>query len=234
MNRKRAAVSVGLLVVLALAAGGLVLSLKYQPTYYKRALASSAPPEVRRERAKVFVQTTLDLVDGIRNEESWSHEFSEDAVNAWLAEELPVKYSELLPREVAAPRVKFEKGLLLMAFQVRHGMWKGVVNGRIRPWVAGPNQLALEIQSARVGLIPVPVDEILGDFVAGLNRAGWRIEWKNSGQQDVLVVDLDDEISSESGPRPALETVELDAQRLRISGRRSSETAGAPRVADKP
>ena len=31
--------------------------------------------------------------------------------------------------------------------------------------MAGPNQLAIEIQSARIGLFPVPVEDILGDFV---------------------------------------------------------------------
>jgi len=233
MNRKRAAITVGLVLLLALLAGGLVVSLKYQPKFYQTALADSAPPEVRREQAKVFVQTTLQLVDGIRNDDRWSHEFSEDAVNGWLAEELPAKYAECLPPEVTAPRVKFEKGTLLLAFQIRHGVWKGVVSGKVRPWVTGPNQLALEIQSARIGLVPVPVDEILGDFIKDLNSAGWRMQWKNNGKQDVLVVSLDEDFSLDGRERPVLEAVDLGPKLLRISGRRASETADAPRLADK-
>jgi hypothetical protein len=232
MNRKHAAVTAGLVSLVAIFGGGLVLSLKHQPTFYQTALAESTRPEVRREQAKVFVQTTMQLVDGIRNEERWSHEFSEDAVNGWLAEELPLKYAEWLPPDVAAPRIKFEKGTLLVAFQARHGMWHGVVSGRVRSWVAGPNQLALEIQSARIGLIPVPIDELLGDFVKNMNNAGWRMQWKNSGKQDVLVVDLDADHSTD-GERPVLDAVDLEPKRLRISGRRFSEAAATPRVADK-
>jgi len=235
MNRKRWAIAGWLLSLLALIVAGLFLSLRYQPTFYRAALAARVSPEIRREHAKVFVQTTLQLVDEIRNEDLWSHEFSEEAVNGWLAEELPLKYSEWLPPEVAAPRVKFDPGTILLAFQVRHGMWKGVVSGKVRPWVAGPNQLALEFESARIGMIPVPVDELLGDFQKHVHNAGWRTQWRNSGKQDVLIVEFDDDFTPEnSGKRAVLEAVEVEPGLLRISGRRSSAAAATPRVAEKP
>src|SRR5262245_12775881 len=100
MSRKRGTVTVGLLALLALLAWGLVCSVKYQPDFYQTALAASAPSEIRREQADEFVRTTVRLIDEIRNDDSWSHEFSEEAVNGWLAEELPAKYGELLPPEV--------------------------------------------------------------------------------------------------------------------------------------
>jgi hypothetical protein len=218
-----------------LLAGGLILSLKYQPKFYQSALANSVPPEVRRKQAKTFVQTTIRLVDGIRNnDDRWEHEFTEDAVNCWLAEELPAKYSEWLPSEVSSPRVKFEKGALLLAFQIRHGMWKGVVSGKVRPWVTGPNQLALEIESARIGLVPVPVDELLGDFIRELKDGGWRLQWKNHDRHEVLVVTLDKDFSPERGEHPVLEAVDVGPKLLRISGHRASEDADAPRLAEKP
>jgi hypothetical protein len=234
MIQKRAGIAAGLVAILALLAAGLFLSLRYQPTFYQAALAKNVSPEVRREQAKVFVQTTLQLVDEIRNEDSWSHEFSEEVVNGWLAEELPAKYGEWLPAEVAAPRVRFENGKVLVAFQVRHGMWKGVVSGKVRPWVAGPNQLALAFESVRIGLVPLPVDELLGDFVKSMNAAGCRTQWRNSGKQDVLIVEFDDLTPGSSGERPVLEAVDVEPRLLRISGRRAPEHLEAPRVAEKP
>ena len=230
MNRKLATISMGVLCSLALVVGGLALSLKHQPAFYQSALAENIPSETRREQAKAFVQTTLRLVDDIRFDNQWSDEFSEDAVNAWLAEELPTQYRDWLPPDVAQPRVKFEDGVLLLAFQARRGVWQGVVSSRIRPWVcrgvSGANQLALEIQSARIGLIPVPVDEIVGDLIKNLNSSGWRLQWKNSGRQDVLVVDLESTEDSTGGSeRPVLESVSLLPKLLRISGRRSTEPA---------
>ena len=235
MNRKRATVTAGCLVLLALFVGGAVWSLTYEPTFYESALAESASLDVRREHADVFVRTTVRLIDEIRNDDSWSQEYSEETVNGWLAEELPAKYGDLLPPEVSAPRVKFEDGNLLLAFQIRHGMWTGVVSGKIHPWVAGPNQLALEIHSVRIGLIPIPVDEILDDFVKQMNSAGWQMRWKNSGKQDVLVVDFDGDPTLErSSERAVLEAVDLESKRLRVSGRRLTDTADHPRIADKP
>jgi len=234
MNRKRAGIAGGLGALLALLAAGLYLSLRYQPTFYQAALARTVSPEVRRQQAKVFVQTTSDLVDGIRYEDAWSHAFSEEVVNGWLAEELPAKYGEWLPPEVAAPRVRFEKNRLLVAFQVRHGMWTGVVSGKVRPWVAGPNQLALSFESVRFGLIPLPVDELLGDFVTSMNAAGCRTQWRNSGNQDVLIIEFDDLPPGSSGERPVLEAVDVEPKLLRISGRRSPATIEPPRFAETP
>lgn len=229
MNRKLATISGGVLCSLALVAGGLALSLRHQPAFYRSALAENIPGEIRREQAKAFVQTTLRLVDDIRYDERWSDEFSEEAVNGWLAEELPTKYRGWLPPDISQPRVKFEKGAVLLAFQARRGMWQGVVSTRIRPWVSGANQLAFEIQSARLGLIPVPVDEIVDGLVKNLSGSGWRTQWRNTGKQDVLVVDLDSaEESAGSREHPVLETVEVGPRLLRLTGRRSTETAVAP------
>jgi hypothetical protein len=229
MNRKRAVVSIGLLVAVVLLVAGIAASLKYRPTFYRVALAEQTSPEVRREQAKTFVQTTLQLVDAIRHDDRWSREFTEEAVNGWLAEELPAKYSEWLPPDVSTPRIKFDRGVLRIAFESRRGVLGAVISGQVRPWVTGPNQLALEIESARVGMVPVPADEILGDFVKNMNTAGWRMEWKSTGAKDVLVIDLDGaDLPLEGGERPVLESVDLGPRLLRISGRRSAEIARLP------
>lgn len=233
MNRRRAVL--GFLGAPILIVGGLGVSLKHQPAFYKAALADKTSVETRREQATRFEQTTLQLVNEIRFEDRWSHEITDDMINGWLAEELPVKFGDWLPPDVSAPRVKFEKGHVLLAFQAQRGLWRGVISSRIRAWVSGPNQLALEVESTRVGLVPVPVDEIVGDLVNNLIAAGWRLEWKTSGKRDVLVVNLDpDDIVSE-GERAVLESVELEPKLLRISGRRMSTSEAvsqAPADAD--
>jgi hypothetical protein len=228
MNRKRTGLV--LLGALILIGGALGLSLKHQPAFYKAALADKVPVETRREQATQFEQTTLQLVNEIRFEDHWSHEITDDMVNAWLAEELPRKFGDALPPDVAAPRVKFEQGHVLLAFQARRGMWHGVISSRIRAWVSGPNELALEMESTRIGLVPIPIDEILGDLVKKLTDAGWRLEWKNSGKRDVLVINLDSDDLSEEGPRAVLESVDIEPKRLRISGRRASAAAPLSRA----
>jgi hypothetical protein len=222
MNRKRACL--WLLSALILAGVGLALSLWHRPRFYTEALADNRPAEKRREEAQEFEQTALQLVNEVRFEEQWSHEVTDDMVNAWLTEVLPTKFSGSLPPGVSEPRVKFEEGHVLLAFQAQKGIWNGVVSSRIRAWAAGPNQLAFDLKSARAGIIPIPVDNILDDLVKKLDSIGWRAEWKRSNNRDVLVVNIDSENLSEEGPRAVLEAVEIAPGRLRISGRRAGVT----------
>ncbi|MFN0055192.1 MAG: hypothetical protein ACKV0T_23710 [Planctomycetales bacterium] len=225
MSRKSAVITVGLALAVTVTAATALWMLSYQPGFYRTALQNELPPEERRDRSKRFVQATLRLVDEIRNEEQWSEEFAEPGVNSWLADELPTKYAEWLPEGIAAPRVQFEQGALQIAFQAKRDYWSGVVSARVRAWVAGPNELALEIQSLKAGLIPIPLDDAIDSIVEEMNRQGWRLEWKQSSGKDVLVVWLDRLGSSGDEPRPVLEGIELLPGRLRVSGSRERPTA---------
>ena len=90
--------------------------------------------------------------------------------------------------------------------------------------MAGPNELAIEIQSLSAGLIPIPLDEVIGGFVESMNASGWRMQWKQSASGDVLVVSLDDSMSVEdSTDRPILEAVELTPGSLHVAGRRQAK-----------
>ena len=119
----------------------------------------------RTRQADQFVRATLRLRNGIHNnEETWSEEFDEQAINGWFAEELPTRYAGLLPEGISDPRLRIEQDGAWIAFRARRGMWSGVVNCRLKAWVAAPNELAIEIQSLRAGLIPIPVDDVVADW----------------------------------------------------------------------
>lgn len=229
MSRKQVVVSGGVLLFLAAGVAGTLLALYHTPTFYAAALTEPADPQVRKQQAKKFVQTTMQLVDGIRNANRWSEEFNQEQVNSWLAEELPGKYRDWLPDGVREPRVRFDEGTFELAFQYDKGTWRGVVSGKVRPWVAGPGEIALEIQSLRAGLVPIPLDEVLEEVSTELNNVGWRIEWKQSAGNDVLVVHLD----NDDPDRPQLDAIQLRPQTLRISGRRPTDAVaeqGEPNV----
>ncbi|MSR56214.1 MAG: hypothetical protein EXS05_00835 [Planctomycetaceae bacterium] len=230
MPRKRAVIAVGLLAGLGLLGGGAAWLLMHQPGFYRAALQSELPPDERREQARQFEKSTVELVNDIRHEERWAQEFSEQAVNSWLADELPTRFAEWLPEGVQSPRVKFVPDGLWIAFRTQHGAWSGVISSKARVWVASPNSLAIEIRSLNAGMLPIPVDEAVGDFVEGLNAKGWRAEWKRSSRGDALLLSLDDALSDDSSERPVLEAIELSAGRLRVSGRRQSPV----RTAHKP
>jgi hypothetical protein len=222
MKRKFALISVTLLAALSIIAGGGMLLVSHEPDFYREALGRSVVPEVRQAETKRFVQTALQLVGEIQNDEEFVQEFSDEALNGWLAEELPEAPLDWLPPELESLRVKFEDDAVLVGLRARWGRWSGVVNACVRVRVGGANQLVLEIQSLRAGLVPVPADEVLGKFVDRLNRAGWNIEWKHTGEKDLLVVSLDQkEFTRETSTgRAALESIDVRPGWLRVSGAR--------------
>jgi hypothetical protein len=230
MSRKYSVVLAGVLLGILVVAGCAYSVLRHEPEFYRAALHDGLSAEERREYARKFEQTTGRLIGEAGNDERWSQEFSEVAVNSWLADELPGKYAELLPENVSAPRIKFEKDGLRIAFRTSRGPWSGIVSGRLNVWVPSPNELAVQVQSLSAGLVPIPVDEFSGKLVEALGISGWRTEWKQSTGGDVLVVALDEAESARAQPR--LEAVELQSGRLRISGSRT--TGEKSRTARRP
>jgi hypothetical protein len=224
MARKHAIISVSLVCGLAALAGIACWSLGHKPDFYEAALNVHVAPEVRREQAKRFIQTTSRVVDQIRFEERWTEEFSEEDVNSWLAEELPDKFADWLPPEISEPRIKFDEDVLHLAFRARDGSWEGVVSAKIGVRVVSGNQLALEIQSLRAGLLPIPADDALSQLLADMRELGWRVQWQRSSRGDVLLVDL----AGDSSSRPFVEAVELRPGLLRISGTGAARIAGSP------
>ena len=65
---------------------GAWFSLTYQPSYYRAMVGLSR--EQRAGRAKKFVAQSLQLRNDICNEPNWEAVFTDQEVNAWLAEDL--------------------------------------------------------------------------------------------------------------------------------------------------
>jgi hypothetical protein len=208
----------GLILGVATASGvwWLVRASRAVPEFYTRVAVSNAPPAERQAAAKRFVQAISGIIDDARHSTRWERDVGEDEVNGWLAEELHQKYPGWVPAGVDQPRVAFEKSTLQIGFEVRKGMWRGVLSARLKPWMSRPNTLAIEIESIRLGNLPVPVDELFEEFVNRARKRKWDLRWNQSGGHDVLLVRLDDKF----GPEVRVDTVEIRDNRLVVGGSR--------------
>ena len=225
MTRNRKVIAgTSLLVLVAGGIGGIASSLWHVPDYYSAILVSEDEDvETRRTHAKRFVQTTLRLFDEVRHDPQWVEEFNEKQINSWLAEELEQKYAGWLPEEVRQPRIQINEKTLDIVFRYRKGLWKGVVSCRLRPWVTGPNQIAIEVQSIRAGRVPIPLGDVLEVVAREIQRVGWTVQSKQTSAGDVLVVD----IGRDDSQAPVLEALELKPHEIRISGSRGTGAESA-------
>lgn len=218
--------TIACLAVAGIAAGSFWWGLRQIPDFYQRALAQDPDPVSRQESAKEFDQRAWRLVAELQHATEWSEEFLQDDVNNWLAEELHTKYPELVPPGIEQPRVVLHEGDIQIGFRYEDSQFQGIISLELRPWVPEANQLAIEVRSVKAGLIPIPLDQVIDELTRRIQASGWRVEWKDLGGNDVLVVHLD----RGARDQPVLERIDLADGSVRISGtRKRGGSSGSPR-----
>lgn len=209
-----------LLVILIGISGGLYWSSAQVPEFYQEALQQQVKPEVRQQEAKEFVQHSMQIVNDVRNKEPlWSQEFSEQQVNAWLAEELHQKYNEWVPEGITNPRVRFESNQVEIGFHLTLEKWAGIISLKLKPWLMKDNRLVLELEHARAGLLPIPIDEAITKLIQEARAEGWQIEWGQVNDHDALVVYLD----RSRKDLPDLTTLKVKPGVFQIAGKANPE-----------
>ena len=163
---------------------------------------------------------TIQLVEDIEHEPQWSNEFTQDQINSWIIEELHQKYARHVPEGVSEPRVRFVNGLIFIGFRYKQNGFNGVISFQARPWVAEPNQLALEIESVCAGVVPIPLEKITDKVSQQLASKGWQIEWTQSDNgNDIAILHLDPDGQAEA----VLESLDVIDKAIRLSGKGKAE-----------
>jgi hypothetical protein len=220
MRRKKVIFfGVGAFLLLVGLAGTLLWALLRVPDFYLQA-ASTVPrePEQRKLAAKQLVQETTNLINSIKHAEQWSAAFKQTDVNSWFLEELrQEKYQDIIPEGVSDPRLVIHEGLLQLGFRYHKNGWSGIVSLRLKPWIEGENQLAVEIQSIHAGIVPIPLEDMLRELSLQLVKAGWDITWDHAQGNDVAVINLNKQPNPKS---PILESLTVAEGEVRVRGRR--------------
>jgi hypothetical protein len=214
----RAAMVLLLLVSIPL---GIWFCLTYQPSYYRRMV--SLPRDQSELRAKHFVAQSLQLRNDIVNEPTWEAVFSDQEVNAWLAEDLVTHFADQLPPEVHDPRVLFEMNRVVLAFQLEKGGVQSVITVVARPRVPEGNTVELTLEKIRAGILPVPADNVLDRIMEHARHHGVDVQWQRRDGYPVVVMRYTPHLARED---IQLEEVEIRSGQIRLAGR-SDRTKGA-------
>src|SRR5271166_725348 len=196
-------------------------SLTYQPSYYRAMVR--LPHEQREIKAKHFVAQSLQLRNDICNEPSWEAVFSDQEVNAWLAEDLVTHFADQLPPEIHDPRVLFEMNRVILAFQLRQRGIQSVITVVARPRVPEGNTVELTLEKIRAGILPVPADNFLDRIVDYARYHGVDVEWSRKDGYPVVVIRYTPNLERED---VQLEQVQICSGQIRLAGR-SDRARGA-------
>jgi hypothetical protein len=211
---------VGLGIVLSIPVGAW-LCLTYQPSYYRDMVRLTR--EQRAGKAKKFVAQSLQLRNDICNERTWEAVFTDQEVNAWLAEDLVTHFADQLPPEVNEPRVLFDLDRMTLAFELRQGAVHSVITVVARPRVPHGNTVELTLEKIRAGILPVPADHVLDRIIEYARYHGVDVEWSRKDGYPVVVTRYTPNTDRED---VELEELQFLAGQIRLSGH-SDRTKGA-------
>lgn len=166
---------------------GLAL-LWHEPTFYGSCLERLSSEE-KSLRSKQFLNRGTRLISDIQNSSVWMAEFEQDQINAWLAEDFQSNHAEhSLPAGVKDPRVAIEGDLLRLGFRYSWGPISTVVQIGFKAWVPKRNLLAVELQGAWAGGLPLPTSHtrhVIEQFAYANNM---NVSWKrNKGKLVALL-----------------------------------------------
>jgi hypothetical protein len=225
--RKRVVIA-GLVASLFLILPGLVwLSLTHKPNFYRD--LTNLPREQLQGKAKHFVASSLQLRNDITNEPDWQAVFTDQEVNAWLAEDLVTHFADQIPPEVHEPRVAFSGDRVTLAFQLDKGPIRTVIWVVIQASVPEDNVLALTIEKIRAGVIPISADRFIEPISFQAKEHGLDLQWSRENDMPVARIRFN---PSHDRTDIVLEQLNIRKGQIRLSGRsdRLQGTAVKPQL----
>lgn len=229
--KKLTILGIGLAVLLMAGLLVLLVLLSWTPQFYAEAEQAAGPE--REQDAKQFLNRASQLANDVRHQERWEAVFTEEQINAWLAEEyaeLASRYATVESAGLEAPRVSLGTGEVLVGITRRGRLLSLVVWAQAQIWVAEPGIVAVRVRELRVGALPLPINQIreLAETVAQRGRA--TIEWRQMEGDPVALVSLDMHDALRE-----LRRIDVGGGRFRVSSAEASlaaESEGAVTAAE--
>jgi hypothetical protein len=149
--------------------------------------------------------------------------FTDQEVNAWLAEDLVTHFADQLPPEVHEPRIVFDADRVTLAFQFDQGPIRSVISVVARVRVPDQNVIELTLEKIWAGAVPFPADPIIDRITDRAMRHGLDIQWKQGGDEHVALIRYTPDLKRND---VVLEQVNVRQGQIRLAGR-SNKVKGA-------
>jgi len=205
--------------------GGLYLSVRHEPKFY-RAARIADHETAARESDDLLAHATA-LASDVNRTGTWQGLFTEQQINGWLAVDLPKNHGDAMPTDVSDPRVSLRDGELTIGFRYNGGPVPVVVSFDVEPYLVESNVLAVRVRGARAGLLPLPLQQWLEDMSQQIQEADLHLHWQHEQDDPVAIISADPAMSGRETVY-RLDVLELTDGELFVSG-----TTNQPGVAQQ-
>lgn len=224
---------VGSLAGLALVLGVAGVLLNYEPTVYRKlavpggAGGGASGGEDAEALSRRAVTKAAAWHASISRPGGWETAMSADEVNAWLAVDLPRNHSGWLPLGVTQPRIAFLPQHALLGARVGYGPLTAVALLDFEIQLRDVNHLAIVLEQAHVGAIPLPRAPILRELSRRISRLGMVTDLRRLDGRLVLMVYIPS--THDAGATSYwLESLAIGAGELLLAGETRSTAAIRP------
>jgi hypothetical protein len=217
MSRKSVLWGTGILLLLAVGAVvTVVILLRHEPTFYRRAAVPSGPE--REALSGKFSGDAITFLAHIKDSPTWHETFSEEQINSFLQEGFVRSEANTLtlPEHISDPRLTFEADRIRLGFRYRFGRFSTVVSINMRVWLtrAESNVVALEIQGMRAGALPISAQSILERLTEAADANNLKLSWYRHDGNPVAIL----RFQSDQRNAVALENLDLHPGKIYIKG----------------
>ncbi len=203
-------------IVAALTYWAIQRALQHEPAFYRAALAQD--PCQQRPHGKQFERQVFELHNRVQLYDSWSIVLTEEQINAWLAIQLPNKFTAWVPEGISQPRLAIAPDGIRFAFRYVCNSWNAVITVKVEPFLTEhDDELALKISGVWAGLVPISIEPFLEQLTAAASEAGIPLRWGQEEGDPVAILTVADAFGLERFVE--LDTVQLDAGQIHLSGR---------------
>jgi hypothetical protein len=210
-------IAVALGIGAALLLAGAYLATQRAPAFYRRALA--APQDEQQINGQHFERSALALHNQIYEAGRWQTCLTQDEINGWLATDLPEKFPKALPPGISEPRIAIENETVHLAVRYRRSGVDTVLSISGEAYLtAQPNEIAVRLDRARAGLLPVPLARFLNEITARAAKAEVPLRWTEVRGAPVALLRLPLD-QDEEGCRVVLEDIRWRNGQLVVAGR---------------
>ena len=213
--RIAAIVFAALAAAVAAALCGAYAALQRTSPFYPQALA--VEPRVLETAGRELESRATALYNDARRPGEWQAAFTAEQINGWLATQLAEVYPDVLPANIADPRVAIGEDVLTLGFRTRRGGVETVITADANVSIAESGAVAVRLLSVRAGAMPLPVMPIADELSHACQELALPIRWTQDAGRPVALVDFGREWSS-NGRRIQLESAELRDGTLRLAG----------------
>jgi len=200
--------------VSAVVLAGLYWAARQAPPFYLQALA--AERDTQQAAGDQLERRSFALHNALRHPGRWSAQFTQDEINGWLATEVPSKFPTILPPGISQPRVAIGKDRVQLAARYeRRGVQTILSLASDIQLTTTVNEIAVRIERARAGSLPMPLGKLLEEVSALAASVGIPLRWTEIDGDPVALLKLPVELNDR---RIAVDAIKLAEGAVVIAG----------------